>query len=103
MSEMEKDFKDLKIGHKFELIEVKRSYLREWTRTGIAMLIVLACLVATAVAAVFEIRAGGNVLLKVWAVTGPLLVSVTAFYFGGSGPRAKDDDQSAVRDAEKIV
>lgn len=102
---MEKDFKDLKIGREFELIERKRSYLREWTRTGIAMLIVLACMVATAVAEVFEIRTGGNVLLKVWAVTGPLLASVTAFYFRGSGPepRGKDDDPSAIRDAEKIV
>ncbi len=103
MSEMEKDFKDLKVGREFELIEVKRSYLREWTRTRIALLIVLACLVAMAVATVFEVRTGGNVLLKVWAVTGPLLASVTAFYFRGPEPRGKDDDPSAIRDAEKIV
>ena len=94
---MKKDYTDLKVGTEFELIEVKRSYLREWTRTTIALVIVAACVVALLAAAYFEIGSGdGNAVLKVWAVVGPLLASVTTYYFRGSKPGGENNDQGSV-------
>ena len=82
---MEKDYKDLKVGKEFDVYQAKRSFLREWTRTVIALLIVVACLAALAFAAIYGGQMGDDhALLKVWAVVAVPLSAITGYYYRGS-------------------
>ena len=51
---MRKNYKDLRVGREFDVYQAKRSHLREWTRTIIALLVVVACLSALGAAALFR-------------------------------------------------
>ncbi|MDJ0826160.1 MAG: hypothetical protein QNJ16_11715 [Rhodobacter sp.] len=94
---MGKDYKNLQVGREFELIEVKRSYLQERTRTGLAVVIVFACLAALAIAAYFGIRSGdGTAVLKVWAVVAVPLSAITGYYFRGSKPGGENDNSGSI-------
>ena len=90
---MEKDYKDLKVGKEFDVYQAKRSFLREWTRTIIALVILLDCLAALGMAAYLgDASEGEHALLKVWAVVSVPVGAVIRYYFRGTKLSGESDD-----------
>ncbi len=88
-----------KVGRRFEATdyEGKRSLLREWARTIVAVFALVACLVALAVAGLNVVQTGdGDTLLKVWAVVAMPMTAILTYYFKGSTKVGQDIDESSV-------
>ena len=90
---MENKSKPTDVESNFDIYAARRLFLREWTRTILALLVMCACLGALAYAATHGDPSGEyDALLKVWAVVSVPLVALTGFYSRGSKPSDKSDD-----------
>jgi len=78
---MAKDYKDLKIGREFEIIQAKQQMLQEQTRSALAVILVIAALIALALAA---FMGSADASLKVWGLIAAPIGVVIGYYFRGS-------------------
>ncbi len=88
---MKKAYTDLKVGKEFEVYEAKRSLVREWTRSIIAVVIVFSAICALLTSYLFGGKAGAD-LLKVWGLVSLPLGWVGGYYFRGSTSHAEKDN-----------
>jgi len=92
---MKRDFKELKVGRKFDIYDYdgKRLLLREWTRTILTAAVLLACLAALGLAAiVFDPNGESNTVLKVWGVVSVPISGILGYYLKGTKQSAEGDD-----------
>jgi membrane protein DedA with SNARE-associated domain len=86
-----------KVGKEFPVSSVKEKtkYLTEFTRSTIAICLVVTSVLALVVtAAVCAYRGDFDFLQTLWAVIGPLLGSIVGYYFRGSD-RGDENYQSS--------
>jgi|SwirhisoilCB2_FD_contig_21_26750043_length_733_multi_6_in_0_out_0_1 hypothetical protein len=84
-----------KIGNDFpvtmEVLKAKTKYIAEWTRSVIALSVVLLGILALLVTAAFS----AQLLLQVWAIVAAPLGWIIGYYFRGNSSDDQNNDESA--------
>lgn len=99
MPNMQRDYKDLKIGREFEITQVKATEVRaktgklkEWTRTILALSVFATCLVILGITAIYsDDAARGDAVIRAWAIVAVPMTAIFGHYFRGQKPSDEDD------------